>query len=341
MTVTEQDDLLELSSQADCSGCADRDLEIARLIEQNRQLKALPKRWLLILAGWLLMVCVPIGLMSLISNSISNDFPLVELLVSPSLIVSLIIFPIALTPIVLLIHWRSRLQKVFLCFLSTVGVFAAWRLASELLSDFDFVYVEILEYTALIPIGVFFAILPTVVMKLWKRWKFESRDHDRVGNDPSISTILIVTSLVAAGLSCFQFLDLNSFFADMSTWQKFWQLMIYLGFPAMTLGTLLVVSFYCVLRKTRPLTWVFLFVFGIFFWTVVPATTLLLSSDERVRAVDPNLDFWLMVVGPSLVGSIVNLVLGLLSAYYLRLLGYRLWTQDDGNGPRPIKTMEG
>ena len=341
MAVTERDEVHELSAPMDCPRCAERDLEITRLIEQNRQIKSAVTKRLLIVIGWLLMVGIPILLVFwIIGIAIKGGGPLIELVYSPHIIVSLVIFPIAFVPIVLLIHWRSRWQKTFAVCVSTVGLIAFCLLAQKSSLEFLDYFSDVLDFAGLIPIGVIFAMSPMLVMKFWKRWKFVSRDHHRIGGDPSISTILLVTALVAASLSCFELIELDSSFNDeVSSWQKFKGLLCMLGIPAMTVGAFLVVGFYCVLRKTRPRIWVLLLVGGIVVSTVVTASTLLMMYVESGE-IEPSWTFWLSIVYPSLFGSVICLALGLLSAYYLRLLGYRLRTQDDDVRIRQVIPIE-
>ena len=109
-----------------------------------------------------------------------------------------------------------------------------------------------------------------------------------------------------------------------------------LGIPAMTLGGFLVVSFYCVLRKKQKRTWIALLVGSIIFGTAVNAAALfpLVKSFDEI---DPTWEFWLSVAFPSLACSVNCLVVGLLVACFLRLIGYRLWIQNDGDESRQVK----
>jgi hypothetical protein len=330
VTLTEQDESHSCSTHEECPGCVERDLEIARLVALNQKFRSPSRKFVIALVGWLAIVCVPILLLSLGMRSVQSGSTWVSYLVSNGTLVSLIIVSFAFSPVVLLIDWRPRMQKVLACCLLTTGVMGVWYIARVSLSDFEELTDEVLDFSALLPIGVLFTATPMMIMKLWRRWKLTSLEVGKIGRDPSISTILIITAVVAACLASFQFVAPAAVgVEDISIWLRMWYLIYMLGIPSLTIGIFIVASFYCVLTKTRLVKSALVLMTCVLVGTFVPTSMMLLYALATAEDIDPSGEFWLTLFGPSLTCSLVCLIIGLLLAYYLRLLGYQLITQHD------------
>ncbi len=330
VTLMEQSESHRCSTQEECPGCVERDPETARLVAFNQKLRSPSRKFVIAVVGWLTIVCVPILLLSLGMKSNQSDSVWLNLLFTTGTMVLLIGVSFAFTPIVLLIDWRPRWQKVLACCLSTICVFAAWYIALVSFSDFEkLTDGGILGFSALLPIGVLVTATPMMIMKLWRRWKLTSLEVGKIGRDPSVSTILIITAVVAACLASFQFIDpAATGFEDVSIWERIWLFNFMLGIPLLTIGVFIVASFYCVLTKTRVVKSVLVLMSCVFVGTFVQPLVML-GVFAMVEDINTRDDFWLALFVSSLTGSLVCLIFGLLLAFYLRLLGYQLMSQHD------------
>lgn len=315
----------------DCPGCVERDLEIERLLELNRSLNSRRlsvKTSFFLVAGWLAMTFATFALIVFCIDASKAGASWV-MYVSIGVFESIFVVQFGLVPSLLVIHGGRPRYRILAGCVATLGMLLAWALAASVQADLKDIWEELSVSVCALPVAVTLSMLPMFLMKLYGRWTLVSPGEEGRTSAPSISSILAMTALVAGGVACLTELDISEFLGTGSASEVSFLFCYFLATPSLAVGAMLSVCCFCVLGERR---WIIRSVVGfavvtILFSVVLPAclSGFAIWALEN-ETVDQDFLQWMFLhsLGPMFVGMLV----GLGTACWLRLAGYRLCTRS-------------
>ena len=209
--------------------------------------------------------------------------------------------------------------------ISTASV-PAWYVASKFQTELAELNDELFELVNQLPVAVVIFMLPLFLMKLCGRWKLVSTHDETRANDPSISSILAMTALVGASVACLR--NLDGQFGSGTIAETSILFLYHLVLPGLTMGAVIAACLFAVLGQGRsPTKIASSFALIIILFVVIAPASLSVLANWILAEDTVDQEFWILIFYQQLGPFVVGIVFGLPIAFWLRMLGYRLWTR--------------